>query len=340
MSRALPSVLLLLMLAFPLVGQTLEKDCKLAPLPNLPNFHDFPEDELKGNVRTVRQFKVWNIKTDRRGKLIESKREEEKGEAMTFDRDGERIFAESREGGRFEYDCEGKNVVAKIFYDNKGVRGPYTTYKYDTLGRIVETSDYFADGILERSELYTLDPNGNVIKEVSKQQIHPEHFRPKRYDQYVTTSSTYKYDEEQRLIEEKGFYPDGKLADTFTYTYDNRNRRVRKFWTDSRGRPSTFIINIFDHRDLLVEKWEYQNHCSEGERQSDGEYVLCKGTLLTDVGVFYYGTKTIFTYDKYGNWIKQLILTITEKNGIKLFVPSGALYRQITYYAPQPKGKR
>lgn len=340
MYQGLLLCLFFLVFAVPLRGQTPLQNCKLGEIPVLPNFHDFPENEIKGPVRSVRQFKVWNIKTDRRGRPIESKPEEEEREAKTFDRNGARIFAESQERGRFEYDCEAGKVIAKRYFDGKGVPGPYTTYKYDSLGRIIEKSEHFADGILERSETYTLDQNGNVIREVSKQQIHPEHFRPKRYDQYVTTSSTYKYDEKQRLIEEMGFYPDGKLAHTFAYTYDDKDRRVRRLWTDHKARPLFLVIYSFNSNDLLVEKLNYANSCQTGYVQPDGDFEFCKGSLTTDAGMFHSGIKTVYTYDIHGNWTKQLEHSIAEKDGAKSFVPFGALYRQITYYAPKTNGKR
>ncbi|MEQ1924052.1 MAG: hypothetical protein ABL952_16230 [Pyrinomonadaceae bacterium] len=340
MYKAAPLILVVLAFAFHALGQTPEKDCKLGVVPNPPPFHDFPEDKLKGEVRSVRQFKVWNIKPDGRGRLIESKREEENDEAMTFNRNGERIFPKSRTVGRVEHDCEAGRVVAERSFDNKGIRGSYTTYKYDALGRIVEKSDYCADGILERSEIYTSDENGNVVKVIEKQQVHPEHFRPKRYDQYVTTSSTYRYDGKQRLIEDKGFYPDGKLAHTFTYTYDDKDRRVRRLWTDNKGRTSFLVIYTFNSSGRLVEKLNYANSCRMGYVQPDGDFEFCEGTLTTDAGMFNSGTKTVYTYDKRGNWIKQLEHTIAEKDGAKSFLPSGALYRQVIYYKPQTEGRR
>jgi len=314
-----------------LEGQQLAKTCGPAVEPNLISYYgDDPFYELSGRVKMVRRYKTWNIGVTK----------PELEEEVRFDRDGNEVASkhpnelavDDEEEFRVEYECEGTRVLAEKQFNKDGSPRHSTKYKYDDAGNMIEIAEFFKDNTLERRLQYTLDKNSNIIKEVDTKQVHPEHFRPKRYDVYVTTSSTYRYDDRKRIVEEKGFYPNGTLYSTYTYTYDKASRRVRKVWTDMKGRPVDLEINVFDDRGLLTEKWKYQNFCYTKSPSSDQAGDLCPGKLNTDIGLFYYGTKTVYTYDNQKNWIKQLDLEISERDGKKAFKPSTSESRQIFYY--------
>ena len=314
-----------------IVGQQPLKTCGPAVEPNLISYHgDDPLDELSGSVKLVRRYKTWNIG-------VTKPELEEEGR---FDRSGNEVASKhphelavgDEDDIRVEYECEGMRVLAEKQFNKDGSLRHSTKYKYDDAGNMIEIAEFFKDNTLERRLQYTLDKSGNIIKEVDTKQVHPEHFRPKRYDVYVTTSSTYRYDDKKRIVEEKGYYPNGALYSTYSYIYDKSNRRVRKVWTDMKDRPVDLEINIFDDRGLLIEKWKYQNLCYTKSPSSDSEGELCPGKLSTDIGLFYYGTKTVYTYDNHKNWIKQVDFEISEREGLKAFKPSTSESRQILYY--------
>ncbi|MBK8303406.1 MAG: hypothetical protein IPK98_08435 [Chloracidobacterium sp.] len=321
------------MVAFSADAQTKGDACKLSEEHNQLGYHDNIWDNFNGKVKVIRDYKVGNIKEGKNGEFVESKKELEK--ETRYDREGNFVSSKGTyslpagddEEFRVEFVCEGKLVAAVKRFNKNGKLQNSSTYKHDQNGRRIEEAEFFSDGTLDRKAQYTLDKFGNVIKEINTQQVHPEHFRPKRYDVYVVTSATYTYDELQRLIEEKGFYPDGTLAHTWKYSYDTQNRRIKKVWTDKKGQPVDLQINIFDDLGQLAEVWHYQNFCYVGTEDE-----MCKGTLTTDIGVFYYGTKSVYTHDKHKNWTKQFDFNITEKDGKKSFAPDMALYREILYY--------
>jgi hypothetical protein len=327
MKAIFPAILALSFMAQPVVAQK----CGPVEQPRLISYNEQDvSDELNGSVRTMRRYKIWNIgaskpdleeeiKFNRAGKEISSKHPNE-------------LPAGPDEDFRVEQECDGPRLTGEKLFKQDGSPHASTKYKYDTAGRIIEVSESFGDGTLNIRDVYTRDEKGNIVKEVETKQVHPEHFRPKRYDVYVTTSSTYRYDEKNRLIEEKGFYPNGSIAYTWSYEYDDANRRARKYWADAKNRPIDLEINKYSSSGQLAEKWKYQNFCYTKSPSSEDPGELCPGKLNTDFGVFYYGTKTVYTYDSHKNWIEQVDLEISEKEGKKAFKPSTSESRRIIYY--------
>ena len=288
--------------------------------------------ELCGRVKQVRVYKSWFKKDEKSGRVIEGKRELE--EQASYDRSGNQITFSSinkgPDGGEVLSPMktfDSKNRMIEIRYTRpNGSFALWSKYAYDDKGNKVEEARYFPDGTLEWRARYVLDDRGNKIEEVLTVQAHPEHFTPKRYDVYVTTKRLFKYDGKNNQIEETHLYPNGSLYATWTRTFDAANRLLRELRIDKIGRPEELKLNTYDSRGNLLEETHYTNFCYNRDDS------MCEGSLITDAGVFYYGTKTVYEYDGIGNWIKQMEYTIYESDGLKKFEPSTGMYRQIVYF--------
>lgn len=293
---------------------------------------DWQSQVLKGKVKTARTFKTWFSKNEKIGKIVEGKQELE--EEFRYDSKGNQVAwkntnylpANPENEITSAYTCDGKSIAEVKLLKKDGSVIERTTYGYNDSGNKIEEAVFFPNGTLERLEKYTLDAKGNIIEEISTQQIHPEHFNPKRYDAYVTTKRTLKHDDRRNAVEEKHFYPDGSLYGTWVYTFDNADRLIKTVRTDKKNRLEDLKIKILDDAGRLLEELSYSNSCYTKDDE------MCEGSLNTNIGVFNTGWKTVFIYDAQDNWIKQIEYQIFEKNGEKSFEPSTALYRRLTYY--------
>ena len=308
-------------------AQTADPPCKPARKP------DWQRDELHGRVRLVRTFKTWFRKNQESGLIAKGKPELE--EEASYDSKGGQINwkntnylpIDSADKLIVEYGCDDRNRLAEIRYKRSSESSfRRTVYIYDEKGRDKEQAEYFADGTLERLESYAYDDRGNRIEEIAKQQVHPEHFRPKRYDVYVTTKRTFEYDASRNKTKEIFFSPDGSLYATWLFSYDTQNRLIKETHIDKIGRLDNQFIYRYDRNGRLGEEWHYANFCLERNGQ------FCEGVVNSGDGIFYYLTKTNYQYDRAGNWTKQGQFSMGGERKTLRFEPDHILSRQIYYY--------
>lgn len=327
MKRPLAKIVLLLACVFPSSAQTNAPAC--APAKET----GWQSAELRGRVKTIRTYKSWFRKDERTGKTFEDKRELE--EEASYDAAGKltawrnvnALPFEPGDGPDAVYVCDAANRLAEIkILGRDGSLLQRTTYAYDDKGREVETAEFLADGTLERREKYAVDGKGNRLETVSTEWVHPEHFSPKRFDVYVTTRQTNKYDDRGNVVEERHFKPDGSLYGTWVSSYDRAGRLIKVVRTDEQGRPEDLNTYTYGRGGLLAEELHYANFCYN----RDGS--MCAGTLNTEAGVFYYATKTVYEYDARGNWVSKTEYVVSERSGKKSYEPDEAAYRKIIYY--------
>jgi len=294
---------------------------------------DWERDDLRGRVKTIRTFKTWFSKNQKSGVMV--KRHPELEEEASYDPNGNlinwknpyRLPLDPDDKVIVEYGCDSSNRIAEIRYKRlKDSAFRRTVYSYDEKGRTREQADYFADGTIERLETYSYDDNGNRSEEIEKQQVHPEHFNPKRYDVYVTTKTSYAYDGKGNKIKETLSYPDGSLYATFQFTFDAKNRLIKKTRTDKIGRLEDEFTYRYDHKGQLLEERHYATFCY----QRDGQ--MCKGSVYNGETMFYYLTKTTYEYDRVGNWIRQQQFSMGGEKNTGRLEPDHILTRQISYY--------
>ena len=107
----------------------------------------------------------------------------------------------------YRYNDKGK-ILHKIKYD-VGVKDAEWTYKYDKKGNLTEEKLHSRNKDFNNNKLtHIYDEKGNEIE------------RSFYKSDSLYTKWTYAYDNQARLTEAGGYYPDGKLAFKTTYKYE------------------------------------------------------------------------------------------------------------------------
>lgn len=327
MRKGFVAILVILFFALPGVAQSNALKC--APVKK----SDWELDGARGKVKNIRTYKASFTEDEKTGAKVEEKRELE--EEVSYDTKGNQtkwrnvnyLPVDPKDKLKATYTCDAKGRVSETRYLRvDGSLAKRITSDYDEQGREKERAYYFPDGILERKETYSYDEAGNLIEEIAKQQAHPEHFNPKRYDVYIVTKTSYKHDDKGNKIEELLFYPDGSLYATWTYSYDSNNRVIKHTQIDKEGRLQDQYIYKYDDEGRLVEEIHYANFCF----YQDGR--MCEGSVNSGDAIFYYATKTTYEYDRQGNWIKQSEFSMGSEKNKGFYEPDTTLYRKISYY--------
>jgi hypothetical protein len=333
--RIVVSTMLLVLSTSLANAQTIDPPCKP------PQQSDWEMNDLRGRIKSVRTFKTWFAPDRKTGivrkgtpELEEEATYDPKGNAITW-KNTNYLPLDPADKVIVEYGCDSANRIAEIRH--KRVSESLfrrTVYGYDEKGRNREHAEYFADGTLERLETYAYDDKGNRIEEIAKQQIHPEHFIPKRYDVYVTTRSTFEYDSSGNKTKEIHFSGDGSLYATWLYRFDANKRLLKETRIDKIGRVEDEFVYQYDLKGRLVEEKHYANFCYQGDGQ------MCEGSVYSGDAMFYYLTKTTYEYDEIGNWIQQKQFSMGGEKKTGSFEPDHILSRRISYYLPPLSNKR
>jgi hypothetical protein len=167
---------------------------------------------------------------------------------------------------------------------------------------------YYQQGVLEEHWIWTYDALGRMTSSqtVVSDPAKDQHVYGRCGDCGLSSGTTiYRYDEKNRITEEQTFEPGDKLVDLNRYSYDEQGNRTRQ--------------------------WSYQfDPTQEGQQK--------KPLIpLTVNGIEYSATwtnglpTTTFTYDDWGNWIKEVSVRQTGPSGARDQTTS-VRYRLIEYY--------
>jgi len=182
------------------------------------------------------------------------------------------------------------NWVEWNWYKSDGSLGSKWTYKYDNKGNQIETNRYKSDGSLGSKWTYKYDNKGNKVEE-----------NLYNSDGSLDSKWTYKYDNKGNQVERDSYKSDGSLYWKWTYKYDDKGNPVEWNNYKSDGSLGSKCTYKYDNKGNLVEENSY----------------------MSDGSLNYQRTYT-YTYDKKGNWNKQ----ITFKNTI----PQTIIEREIVYF--------
>lgn len=222
--------------------------------------------------------------------------------------------------------CDSRNRMIRVeSLQARGNTVKRTNIQNNEKGIINERSEFSSDGTLVSKITSIYDPKGNLMEESASSQVHPEHFSPKRYDVYVTTSVEYKYDDRNNLIEKISYRANKVLYAIWKYTFDERNRLVKELRIDDKGRSKEMTIYKYDS-DNLVEKIEYQNFCYAKNN------AFCDGGVKTPDGDFYYVLKEVYEFDLAKNWKKKIEYYKGGEKKLPEYVIAAVYDRVIVYY--------
>jgi hypothetical protein len=201
-----------------------------------------------------------------------------------------------------------------------------TTFRYDEWGRQIESAGIDEQGRLVYREVSLYDSNGKLTEQIETIRVHPEHFRPMRYDVYRNTRSEFHYDEHGNQTVEIEFDFTGKYYGKQVKRYDDKGRVIELTGFDLLDRPTEHAVSEYDSYGRLAAKEEYRSFMYERDNS------LSPGTIKTRVGLYQMGTRYLFTYDGYGNWIEKKGFEIKETNGVRSLTLDSVEYRKIIYF--------
>ena len=201
-----------------------------------------------------------------------------------------------------------------------------TTFRYDEWGREIELASLDKQGGVVYREVSVYNGSGKLTEKVDTIRVHPEHFRPMRYDVYRNTRTVFSYDQHGNETEEMSFDFRGNYFGKWVKRYDDQNRIVSITRYDSRGRTTEQTVSEYDAQGRLEARTDYQSFTYDRNNN------LIAGTITTDVGTFQLGTRYVFTYDARGNWIQQRGFEIKEATGQRSLTLDSVTYRKISYF--------
>ena len=252
-----------------------------------------PKNSLKPKMKMVKEviYSVENGTLKNRDDLFGSKltayiiydKNEEPIEYVQYNTDGsiyEKTTYERNEKGDAQKGME-KNASGEII--------SYWIYECDSNENLIEVKTYDAENNLTEIQSNKNDENGNIIEIQLKS---PESEKGWRY--------VYKYNSDNKKIEELRYKPDGSLKDRRMYLYDKNGNEntVIKYYPDG---DSVKKVCEYDTWNNLIIESLFDNH-GKVSRQTSFEYV----------------------YDHYGNWITKIRSADGELNMV--------YERQIEYF--------
>jgi len=149
-----------------------------------------------------------------------------------------RLAVEKADGKEVSINGKSGNSGYQVFYsyDSKGnqISRKYTSdfnnyierYNYDVRNNLTEHIFYDSNGTTVYSESYKYDVNGNQIEKYFRDNISEGNSGPARY----------KVDSRGNKIEEKVYFPDGRLRYSMLYKYDIRNNRISEACYTNTGK--------------------------------------------------------------------------------------------------------
>ncbi len=158
-------------------------------------------------------------------------------------------------------------------------------FKYDTLGNKIEEGYY--SKFTEKSSIYypskgfEYDSNNNLIKSFYLRDVMP-----------YKTDCYYIYDNQQRIIENKGLKigNDTVVDYHYIFAYNENGKLIKKealigrgFWENNYEKSFNMIIYQYNEYGNIIKQ---ENYCSESNK---------------DPNIIQF----IYTYDSHGNWIKK-----------------------------------
>lgn len=131
---------------------------------------------------------------------------------------------------------EGYSTKSCAIYDDCGTLEEKESYTYDSVGNVIEYTEFDCDDLPVWTYAYTYDSSGNIVEE-----------REYDADKALCTQTThaYTYDENGRKIEKKTLLADGQPSVKTTFRYDAVGNQIEEsilYYADSSAVTTTYRI--------------------------------------------------------------------------------------------------
>jgi hypothetical protein len=184
------------------------------------------------------------------------------------------------------------NLTKRELYDYKGNLSEIVVYGYIDGARVSNTK-------MIRHEY---DPPPGVATGPSAAGTKP------KFDPRYSNKFTFKYDDQNRLIEKAWFLSNGEPTIKYVYKY-SANQRENLVYTET-GSLNQRSIAILDEKGNEVERTHFKTQ--DGSIESKYSYA--------------------YEFDSKGNWTKRTVSKWVTKDGKSFYEPSYVDYRTIIYY--------
>jgi YD repeat-containing protein len=194
--------------------------------------------------------------------------------------------------------------------EKEGEKQTYTTFSYDSAGKLMEKVSYRKDGELDEKTLYKYNQKGNLITELEYQ----------RYMDFKDpTVTSYEYNDSGKVIDYKREWSK-KTSLHYIYSYDARGNLAEVVLEEADGKVSRREKYTYDQNGREVEQLTLESKSNgkwiskyaEDGKITEKEWYKDDGSL---------NSKYTFTYDS----DRQLLESVGRA------YPEGRIYAKVTY---------
>lgn len=273
------------------------------------SFSNLKEDELLGNVKTVRTEQTWTTKEN--DKYVESEKTLMKVE--NYDKNGNKTewlgYFGKENPMKIVFVCEDKGrITEELFYNSVNKIDVKTIYKYSDKGNLIE--EIISNGI---KVVYSYDSKNNKKSE-------------RTYD-LVENEGGRAFGSVGKIVYFH-YYKNNKLKEIGSYNFDGS-----RIWNPQIQAHK--IVYAYDSKGQIAFTTFFNQ---DNSVRSKTRYIYDSTGILVKEFSFVSEDKTTYIYnytyefDEPGNWIRQKKSKQIGKKNKVTFIPIETIYRTINYH--------
>ncbi len=238
---------------------------------------DSAAENLKANVKSI-DYKSYKVRKDGSEHLKYFKR-------YQFDRRGHLVEKinfgyDNQPDSRELYKYQNLHLTEVNVLKSTGKKDKTTRYDYDNTGKLRRITKTNYSGDVEYEILYEYDTRGRLIKKeknipsisytltesfVYNNDI-PKPVIKHKKTRIGSTKETYKYDEQNRLIEKSEYNAVGELYNTIKYSYNEKGDKISLDKYDDKGNKTYWETYVYQYDDKG--NWTQKTTYKKGEKFS------------------------------------------------------------------------
>ena len=283
------------------------------------------QEDVVGNVRELRIEEIHYSHTRRVRELTRAVKFSRAGQYLQIEQPG--YLPSMREGpppALYVFDSDCRPIERKESIVSEGI--VRTVFRYDERGRQIESAGLDDEGRLVYRKISWYGPDGKLEEQIRTIRVHPEHYRPPRFDVYRNTRSSYRYEPGQNQEEQIDYDYTGKYYARYERHYNSKGRLKEETRYDAKNQAIEHDVRIYAGEVRLIAEEQYDSFFYGRGRN------LVPGTIRTKVGFFQTGSRYEYIFDSHGNWVEKRGYKISEDQGNRNRTLDSVTYRTIAYY--------